>query len=189
MDTNNTVVALVFTCLGLTLFVYRVLYMMCQGLPWNNQPYVFSWGLTLIIYGFTLFLTIAFAPPCPNQACERLNEYPFYLSIASASVSTVLALYLLTTSWIDFVNDYQAKKKAQSPSPYSYLHDDDDDGIAECIAYAYSAHNRRSFDAMRDQGNNGDRRPWLSGVDLIFMGIGLAVLLGNYSLGKCPSHC
>lgn len=69
----NAVFAILFSVAGIILFMYRTLYMACQGLKWNNPPTQFSWSWTYGLFGLTFLLTLVLTPACDN-GCERVDS-------------------------------------------------------------------------------------------------------------------
>lgn len=144
MNGANAFFAVLFTLLGVVLFVYRLLYMLFRGLSWNNQPSSWSWSATYFIFGTALLLTVIITPECGNKCSRDSNLFGLGLALAISAM------------------------------------------VASTIAWLYTDLTKgKGFDAQTGK----DLRPPMSGMDFVFIAVGLGVLLGDVMLGRCPSSC
>ncbi len=47
---------------GGVLLLYRLMYMFCQGEPWNNPPSLLTWKFTFIVGGATILIAALASP-------------------------------------------------------------------------------------------------------------------------------
>jgi hypothetical protein len=59
-----------FLGVGLVLLVYRLLYMCCQGQPWNNPPTTLPWMATLFLGGLALLIFLLLGSRKCRNGCK-----------------------------------------------------------------------------------------------------------------------
>lgn len=76
-----------FLGVGLVLLVYRLLYMCCQGQPWNNPPTTLPWMATLFLGGLALLIFIVLGySKCPNKCSPDASADLVYSYLGLATL-------------------------------------------------------------------------------------------------------
>lgn len=101
----NAVLAIIFSALGLTLFLYRVLYMVCQGKSWNNPPTSVSWSWTYGAFGLAILMTQLLTRDCEN-GCYRVDGVAgLGLAIALLFIFTPLTYHLISVCATPYMSE------------------------------------------------------------------------------------
>ena len=160
MHWQNLTFAVSFTAIGGLLLMYRVLYMCCQGKPWNNPPTVFSWKYAFCIGGAAILITALASPgyECSDKACEK--NYSYFNALIFAGVFLTVFPVLLYVCY-----QMPAESPANGPTEEP-----------EAPQHKFDPETRE------------DLRPPLAGYDILFLMIGIGIFLTDASLDvcKCP---
>jgi hypothetical protein len=158
----NLALSMTLLIVGGILLMYRLLYMFCQGEPWNNPPSLITWRYTFIVGGVTILITALASPAyeCSNSACEK--DYSNF----NALIFVGVFMLVLPLTWTCFK---LLVKILNSPPP---------DGPQVEPAHRYN------FDPETRQDLRGN----MSGYDILFLIMGTGILLVDRSLDvcKCP---
>jgi magnesium-transporting ATPase (P-type) len=151
----NLAISVTLLILGGILLLYRLMYMFCQGEPWNNPPSLLTWRFTFIVGGATILIAALASPAyeCSDSACEK--NY----SIFSTMVAVGIFLLALPLSWWCFKKLFDNLPVDEQPEPPQ----------------------RYNFDPETRQDLRGN----MSGYDILFLIMGAGILLIDRSLDVC----
>lgn len=95
---NNIIayaLAVLFLIIGGVLLMYRLLYMFCQGQPWNNPPTSLYWVFTFVLTGPAILLTLVLVPRCGNECPRDANTglYGFLFIVAILLIAGPFLVY------------------------------------------------------------------------------------------------
>jgi hypothetical protein len=157
----NLAISVTLLILGGILLLYRLMYMFCQGEPWNNPPSLLTWRFTFVVGGATILIAALASPAyeCSDSAlCEKDYSYFSFLLIIGVFM-LALPLTIMCFTWI-----------------YSISNNNPDDPV----------YSQRSHDSNPDTA--GGQRGYMSGYDILFLIMGAGILLIDRSLDvcKCP---
>ena len=156
MHWRNLTFAVSFTVVGAILLMFRVLYMCCQGKPWNNPPTVFGWRYAICIGGATILVTALASPgyDCSQSSCSKNYDY---LNIL---IAFGIGMLLAPLVWycLGKAVDKAPSEDEPEPPPPQY---------------------------MFNVATGEDFRGFLAGYDILFLLMGIGIFLVDASLAVC----
>jgi hypothetical protein len=160
MQWQNLTLAVSFTSIGGALFMYRVLYMCCQGKPWNSPPTLFSWKYPICVAGVAILITATNSPgyECSDSACSK--NYSYFNALIFVGIF-MAAFPVLLYVCVQLPRQSQVNDPMEQPEPPQ---------------------------PKLDPVTGDDLRPALAGYDILFLMIGIGIFLTYASLNacKCP---
>jgi hypothetical protein len=161
----NLAISVTLLILGGILLLYRLMYMFCQGEPWNNPPSLLTWRFTFIVGGATILIT-ALAPftyECSNSACDK--NYSYFNALVFVGVF-MLSLPIISYC---FKQVFDTKPVNQNPDPNMPVNQNPEPP------------QQYNFDPETRQDLRGN----MSGYDILFLIMGAGILLIDRSLDVC----
>jgi hypothetical protein len=153
------ITGLVFAILGGMLFAGRLYHRYGLGEFWNNMPVLLSWGITVAVAGFTIIVA-AFA--IDVMKCDDGCSRTGIDDVGSLIAVGGITVIIGGVMWKCCCCSQGKPEELED----RYDWGDEDEGI-------------EAF----------DERPSKSGIDILFITMGLAILVTSARMGDCPASC